>query len=228
MSHRQNIVRIKAVHQALEDLSKQVLFVGGATVSLYTDRPSGEVRPTDDVDILIELANYSGYAELEEQLRQRGFVNDKDSGVICRYIIQGIVVDVMPTSGDVLGFTNRWYSEGFVNPMEIDLGQNIIIKIFQPPYFLAAKMEAFKNRGGGDGRTSSDFEDITLVLNNRSMIWAELENAPQNVGLYLKEEFQKIAESDLLYEWIGAHLDYSEQIRTSYIVGGLEQIIRSW
>jgi hypothetical protein len=46
MSHQQNIVRIKAVHQALGDLSNRVLFVGGATVSLYTDRPTGEVRPT--------------------------------------------------------------------------------------------------------------------------------------------------------------------------------------
>jgi hypothetical protein len=30
-------------------------FVGGATVSLYVDRPFNEVRPTDDVDIVIEL-----------------------------------------------------------------------------------------------------------------------------------------------------------------------------
>jgi len=228
LSHRQNILRIKAVHQALGDLSRQVLFVGGATVSLYADRPTGEVRPTDDVDILIELTRYSGYAELEEQLRRRGFINDVDSRIICRYKIQGVVVDIMPTSGDVLGFTNRWYAEGFLNAMDLDLGQNLIIKVFQPPYFLASKMEAFKNRGGEDGRTSSDFEDITFVLNNRSMIWDELENAPQNVGVYLKEAFQKIAESDLLYEWIGAHLDYSEQNRTSYIVGGLEQFIRYW
>ncbi|MFM7671917.1 MAG: hypothetical protein ACKO6Q_04915 [Bacteroidota bacterium] len=189
MSHRQNIVRIKAVHQALEDLNKQVLFVGGATVSLYTDRPSGEVRPTDDVDILIELTNYSGYTELEEKLRRKGFVNDVYSGVICRYKIQGVVVDVMPTRGDVLGFTNRWYADGFIYPMEIDLGQNIVIKIFNPPYFLASKMEAFKNRGGGDGRMSSDFEDVVFILNNRNAIWGELENAPIRVVNFLKEEF---------------------------------------
>ena len=225
MSHRQNILRIKAVHQALGDLSRQVLFVGGATVSLYADQPTGEVRPTDDVDILIELADYSGYAGLEEQLRRKGFINDIDSGIICRYKIQGIVVDVMPTSGNVLGFTNRWYADGFINPMEIDLGQNMIIKIFNPPYFLATKMEAFKNRGEGDGRMSSDFEDITFILNNRNTIWEELENAPTRVGKFLKEEFNKIAESDLLYEWIGSHLDYSEQKRTALIVAGIERFV---
>lgn len=106
MSHAQNIARIRAVHQALGELNQQVIYVGGATVSLYADRPSGESRPTEDVDILIELLNYSGYADFEEALRKKGFHNDTESGIICRYKVQGIVVDVMPTSGEVLGFTN--------------------------------------------------------------------------------------------------------------------------
>lgn len=83
MSHQQNITRIKAVHQALGEMGGRVLFVGGATVSLYTDRPTAESRPTDDVDVLIELLNYTGYAEVEEMLRQKGFINDIDSGIIC-------------------------------------------------------------------------------------------------------------------------------------------------
>lgn len=35
MSHQTNISRIKAVYNALEDLRDQVVFVGGATVSLF-------------------------------------------------------------------------------------------------------------------------------------------------------------------------------------------------
>jgi hypothetical protein len=227
LSQLQNITRIKAVHQALGELNDRILFVGGATVSLYSDQPTGEVRPTDDVDILVELVNYKGYADIEEQLRRKGFVNDIDSEIICRFKIQGIIVDVMPTSGEVLGFTNRWYEEGFKDPMEKDLGQNVVIKLFQPYYFLASKMEAFKNRGGGDGRMSSDFEDITFVLNNRNTIWDEMQAASDSVKEYLKAEFGNLSKSDLLYEWISVHLDYAEQNRTTFIVGGLEQFIRS-
>ena len=62
MSHHQNIVRIKAVHQAWGSFRDRVLYIGGATVSLDADRPSSEVRPTEDVDILIELLNHNGYA----------------------------------------------------------------------------------------------------------------------------------------------------------------------
>lgn len=51
MSYQNNIVRIKAVYRALEELGPQVIFVGGSTVSLYSTRPRTETRPTDDVDI---------------------------------------------------------------------------------------------------------------------------------------------------------------------------------
>lgn len=71
MSNRENITRIKAVYDALENLAKEVVFIGGATVSLYADRETGEVRPTDDVDILVELWTKSSYAEIESKLRGR-------------------------------------------------------------------------------------------------------------------------------------------------------------
>ncbi len=227
MSHHQNITRIKAVCEALGEMTQSVLFVGGATVSLYTDRPATEVRPTDDVDILVELVHYSGYAAIEEQLRKKGFVNDQESGIICRFKIQGIIVDVMPTSSTVLGFTNKWYEEGFSKPMEKQLNEGLSIKLLEPVYFIASKMEAFKGRGGGDGRTSSDFEDIVYVLNNRNAIWDEIEKSQSHLKTYLKNEFQKISKDDFLYEWVSTNLDYTEQKRTDFIVGGIEAFIGS-
>jgi predicted nucleotidyltransferase len=174
MSYRENIVRIKAVNNALEEISKEVVFVGGATVSLYADRITGEIRPTDDVDILLEVGHYSAYAKIEEKLRKKGFVNDIESGIICRWIIRGIIVDIMPTEGSIPGFTNRWYKEGFTTAMEHRLDNTHAIFIFRPEYFIASKLEAFKNRGENDGRTSTDFEDIIYVLNSRSVIWKEM------------------------------------------------------
>jgi hypothetical protein len=36
-----------------------------------------------------------------------------ESGVLCRYRVKGIIVDVMPTDASVIGFSNRWYADGF-------------------------------------------------------------------------------------------------------------------
>jgi hypothetical protein len=59
-------------------MNKEVAFVGGATVSLYTDSSTGESRPTDDVDILIEVAHYTAFAKIKKKLRKKGFVNDTE------------------------------------------------------------------------------------------------------------------------------------------------------
>jgi predicted nucleotidyltransferase len=176
MSHRENITRIKAVYLALEELATEVVFVGGATVSLYSTRPETETRPTDDVDIVVEIVHYKEYAAIEEKLRSKGFVNDVESGVICRYTIHGITVDVMPTSGDTLGFSNKWYPEAFVNSIQVNPEDGLSIRVFSAPYFLATKLEAFVDRGENEGRFSSDFEDIVHVLNNRQSIWEAYPN----------------------------------------------------
>ncbi|HEY4206888.1 MAG TPA: hypothetical protein VGM31_08750 [Puia sp.] len=69
---------------------------------------------TEDIDIVVEIFHYDEYAAIEAKLRSKGFANDVTSGVICRYIVQGIMVDVMPTSENILGFSNKWYPEAFV------------------------------------------------------------------------------------------------------------------
>jgi predicted nucleotidyltransferase len=225
MSIAQNIARIKAVHNALEDLADQVVFLGGATVALYADRSFGDVRPTDDVDILVEVLKYNEYAQIEEKLRQKGFVNDLESGITCRYLIHGITVDVMPSDGKVLGFGNPWYAEAFKHAIQLQLDERITLKIFAPVYFLVAKLEAFKNRGGNDGRTSTDFEDIVFLLNKRSKIWDELEAAPAHVREYLIKKCTKLLEEKYIEEWIGCHLDFDEQKKANLIMGGLRNLV---
>jgi len=225
MSHQQNILRIKIVYDALEELGPEVIFVGGATVSLYADRLGDEIRPTDDVDILIEILNYRDYAGIEDKLRLKGFNNDVESGVICRYKVRGIVVDVMPTSKEILGFANKWYVEGYANSMIYRIDEEYSINIFSAPYFLATKLEAFKDRGNNDGRWSTDFEDIVFLLNNRSTIWDEINNADGSVKEYLLEEFKALTENPYIEEWISVHLDYRDQDRIYYIIGSINEVL---
>lgn len=175
MSHKINITRIKAVSKALKKLQTPVVFVGGATVSLYTDIAFREtVRPTDDVDVLIEIVAYKDYAAIEERLRAIGFTNDIESKIICRYKYQGLIVDIMPTEEKALGFSNKWYAPGFNQAIDFEIDKQHCIKIFPASYFIASKLEAYKSRGKNNGRTSTDFEDIIFVLNNRNEIWQDL------------------------------------------------------
>jgi predicted nucleotidyltransferase len=223
MSHHTNTLRIKAVATALDNLKEKVVFVGGATISLYPDQPVFEVRPTDDVDVIIEILNYSDRAGLEEKLRSIGFSHDIESGVICRYRIQGIVVDIMPTNDPSIGFTNIWYPEGFEKAVNYEIDERSVVKILSAPYFIATKLEAHKDRGENDGRTSQDFEDIIYVLENREVIWEEINNSSENLKTYLLTEFRSLLKNPNIFEWIDCHVERGSPPASYFIMEALEK-----
>ncbi|MEO7175760.1 MAG: hypothetical protein ABIV51_07825 [Saprospiraceae bacterium] len=218
MSHQTNVTRIKAVSNALKALNVKVVFVGGSTVSFYSDRPSLEVRPTDDVDLLVEILNYKERTQIEERLRILGFSHDLESGIVCRYLIEGITVDIMPTEDPSIGFTNIWYSEGFKFSVQYVIDDQNIIEILDAPYFVATKFEAFGSRGRNDGRTSEDFEDIIFVLENRKAIWEEMNNAGTDLKNYLKAKFRNLLSNNNIVEWVSGHISTENHFAANRIL----------
>lgn len=77
------VFRIEQVAKALGDLCNEVTFLGGAVLPLLiTDPAAGPVRPTKDVDVIVEAMSYGQYARFEAHLRAQGWQNVPD--VICR------------------------------------------------------------------------------------------------------------------------------------------------
>ncbi len=227
MSHHINLTRIKGVANALSDLENEIAFVGGATVSLYADAPEHlEVRPTDDIDVLIEIMSYNAYATLQQKLSTLGFQLDTDAKITCRYKYQGLIVDIMPLDESVLGFSNLWYKQGFENLETYPVENGVDIKLFSIAYFLASKLEAFRGRGGNDGRTSKDFEDIVFVLDNRKSIWDDLKSLDGEVLLYLQEQFRQLLQLPYIGEWISVHLEpETANKRKEMIIEGMATIV---
>jgi hypothetical protein len=72
--------------QALGPLVEDVVFVGGASIELWiSDRAAPPTRATDDVDVIGAVSTRTGYYQLAERLRARGFTQAIDSSVICRW-----------------------------------------------------------------------------------------------------------------------------------------------
>jgi len=240
MSHHTNIVRLKAAHNALSGLGYDYAFVGGAVVSLYADRVAEEIRETEDVDVLVEIYSRFDYAKLEKKLRQLGFKHDTRSNFVGRFFIEGLIVDLMndlvvdfmPLEEKVLGFSNKWYVEGLLNAIAFVIDELHTIKIFTVPYFIAAKLEAFKGRGKNkqgkyDGRVSADFEDIVFLLGNRATVWDEMAGAANNIKQYLIDEFAALYKNPYFEEWIEVHTPYSSGIAPGIILPGIKQFIQT-
>jgi hypothetical protein len=76
---------LQTVANGLGELKKDNVFVGGALAELYANVPAAsDIRPTLDVDCVIELRTRLQHSRLEENLRTRKFVNDTSKGApIC-------------------------------------------------------------------------------------------------------------------------------------------------
>lgn len=208
-----NIVRIKVLAEAFTKLPHKIVFVGGAVVELYCDDPARvEVRPTDDVDVVVEIMNKGSYALLEEELRVIGFQPDMFSSVICRHKYHDIVIDIMPTDADILGFTNLWYKDGLAQSITCELDEKLSIEIFPLSYFLGSKFEVLKSdRHGKDYRMNSDFEDIVYIFDNRLNIEKEILNLEGDVKEYLRIAISNLLSRPYIEEEIGANLEFSNR-----------------
>lgn len=228
MSHHDNIVRLRVVANTLGAWKDKVIFVGGATVSLYATRPFAvSIRITNDVDVVVELVSISEFYELQEHLLKLGFKHDIESTVISRFLLNGLKVDFMPTDPSILGFSNQWYPDGVKTSIEHTMTNGESIRIFTSPYFIASKMEAFKTRGKSDVYASHDLEDIIFVLDNRDSIEVELSNADTHVKEYLKKEFSALLNNPSFEEALIGHVEQSNQIeRKEAVIKILRKFIK--
>lgn len=149
---------LQSVADALgEDLRRRLVFVGGCTTALFiADEVTLEdVRATDDVDLIVDLAGYSAWADLQAQLRKKGFSESQEDSVICRMRLGDLKVDFMPDDPDILGFSNRWYSKGIETAVNCSLADGLVIRrlserasLFTPGSDLAqfAEHKGFQDR----------------------------------------------------------------------------------
>ena len=198
MSHTHNIQMLEVVAQALgQDLCQEVAFVGGCTTALLlTDEFSREeVRYTDDVDLVVQLAGYAQWQMLVEQLRQKGFKQSSQDEVICRMRLGELKVDFMPAdpaTADLLGCNNRWFTDGLSTARWHSLPSGTRIRLFTPPYFLGSKLEAYAGRGMQNPLGSQDLEDILNLVNGREELLQEVDGAAPELRTYLKQKLSAL------------------------------------
>lgn len=223
-----NIQILEAAAERLKALSEKMVFVGGcATGLLLTDPAASPVRATFDVDVLVEVATLVEYHWLSEQLRQLGFVEDtSEDAPICRWKTRDVILDVMPTDPEILGFGNRWFTLAYEASEWTTLPSGKRIRLLPAPYFLATKLEAFESRGESDYLISRDMEDIITVLDGRSEIVSEVQQASEDLKNYLVEQFSMLLEERDFLDALPGHLlpDAASQDRSALIIERLKAI----
>lgn len=223
-----NLVILEAAVARLGSLTERLVFLGGcATGLLLTDEAAPPIRVTRDVDAIAELASLVDYHRLSKQLRARGFKEDtSEDAPVCRWLAEGIILDVMPTSEKVLGFSNAWYRPALEQAEMHNLPSGKMIRMVTAPYFLATKLAAFDGRGRGDYVISHDMEDIVSVLDGRPEIVDDVRRGDQAVQIHLAERFAMLTQDAKFISALPGHLpaNAASQQRLPLVLGRIMAI----
>ncbi len=219
-----NLGVIKKVARTLAELNDQVVYVGGAVVSVYADDPAADdVRPTKDIDIMLRIATFAELATLQDNLAQKGIFPDVDSKINCRFRHDDVLIDIMSTHEVGWAPSDTWFAPGYKHRVAYRVDENTTISIFPVAYFLASKFSAFDDRGS-DPRISKDFEDIVYVLDNCLNVVYEVRNAPQDVKDYLVFRLTPLLDESMT-ESITCHLSPFDQQRIHLLRKKITDII---
>jgi hypothetical protein len=227
----QNVIMLRRVAVALGALREKVVFLGGATAGLLVTDPAGAgFRPTKDVDLIVEVASKVAYATvLRDQLLQLGFREDVSKGApLCRWLLDDLIVDVLPTDGAVLGFSNRWYPLAMATAVEIELPGGPSVRVVTAPAFAATKLDAFEDRGHHDYQASHDLEDLLAVVDGRPEIVDEMTTADPTLATYVSTTLRGLLADPSFVDALPGHLppDPASQNRVSILLQRLERLAR--
>jgi len=139
-----NLGAMRAVAERLDRVGLPYAFIGGSIVNLLVDHPElTPARPTDDVDVIIDLISGARYSEFEARLRSVGFSHDMRQGAPkCRWTLDGVTVDIMPTDAAGLGLNTTWFAEALATAT-VQTVAHSEFPIVSPVAFLATKYTAF-------------------------------------------------------------------------------------
>ena len=224
-----NLALLAEVAARLGVLRDTLVFVGGCATGLLVTAPRAQpIRVTLDVDLVAEVATLAAYHELERQFEGLGFVHDVSAGApICRWRIHNLVVDLMPSRSEILGFANPWYPMAIETAQRIALPEtDLVILLIRAPEFVATKLVAFKDRGRGDYLASHDLEDLVTIVDGRETLHDEVVSGPRVLRHYIADEVGALLRNDDFVSALGGQLpgDAASQSRLPLLLHRLRRL----
>lgn len=221
-----NLLMLELMAKKLGKLCNEVVFVGGCTTALFiTDSAAPDVRSTLDIDCIVDVISITKYQQFESKLKNQGFKKPMNEGAY-RWCCGDLILDVMPTDKKILGFGNIWYPAA-IKKAVIHQVSDVSIKSVTVPYFLATKLEAFKDRGKNDFLGSHDLEDIIAVIDGRPELISDISLSDSVLQEYLKKTFSKLLEDLQFTSALPGHLNAGPvtETRVQLVLHRIRQIV---
>lgn len=207
-----SVERIVSVVRALGPLARDVTFIGGAIAPLLrTDNTIPRSRPTKDVDAIVASRGHRDDGRFSDAVRECGFTHV--TGVRAHAhrwrSKEGILVDLVP-AGDHAGASgNRWDALALEEAVTVVI-DGTAVRHASAAAFLALKLEAFNDRGGGDVLASHDIEDVVALIASRASVVADVAAAHPEIRARVQRFARTVTDAGIVDDILAAHLNNAE------------------
>jgi hypothetical protein len=191
------------VARALRQVPERFVFAGASVLPLFLDETfRGNLRQTDDTDVVVPVIHYADWSRLRDALIQHGFrerADDRASRQIL-FWFGDLAVDFIPARMVEFGTENRWLSIGYdlAEPHELENGE-VILRL-SVSCWLAAKIAAFERRGRQDVLMSRDLDDIVTLLIGSAGIVEDVRDSPLEIRSFVEGTFQEWSSQPLVWD----------------------------
>ena len=183
-----NLIRVARALAPIREY--RFVFAGASILPLLLDDPAAPPpRFTVDVDAVVDVITYAQWERLQRRLHDCGLVVRADApvgrGRMCLFHLDQVDVDIMPARMPMILPPSRMLELGFrfAEPHEISEGLEIFV--LSAPGLLAAKLEAFADRGKRDVHMSKDLDDVVALIDRRLGIDCEIAVAPDEMRQFI-------------------------------------------
>ncbi len=210
-----NIAMLRLVAESLGDMKQKVVFLGGTIIPfLLTRKVPLDLRPSRDVDFIVDFDSKQELYEFEDGLWEQGFKR-VSTGAVSKWKIDDVSVDVLP-AGPVLDFNNKWCDEAMGHPRRVNIGNGMVVDMMPAHCFLGVKLTGFYRRGKDNYAGSFDIYDLLVIIAGRPEIEKEIQQeASLELREYLSRELRILSsKGDDFYELMERFCRNSESARS--------------
>lgn len=189
-----NLIRVARALAPIHE--HRFVFAGASILPLLLDDPAAPPpRFTEDVDTVVDVISYGKWETLQRRLYECGLRVRADStvgkGRICLFHLGEIEVDIMPVHTPEILPPSRMLELGFQSAEPFQLAGDLEVFALSASSLLAAKLEAFFERGVRQLPTSKDLDDIVALFDGRMRLTDEISDATPEMRIFISDGLRR-------------------------------------